>query len=398
MLAADAAINSGLSVPALSGETQTKLATFLQKEAALGNPVDIIASASGDQFEKALRVMLDDPALDAILVINIPLRDPQEIASGIRRAMDDYRGRKPVLACFMMSGAVSIDLRYGEQSIVPVYMFPEDAVQSLALAWPYARSRQREEGHIREFPDINENEARNYLRSHGVLQKEGGWLAPEIALGILQKYGIPVAETRAALDPEEAARAAREIGFPVAMKLRSTTLTHKTEVGGIALNLGNDEEVRNEFIAMQERMKTAGLEQAMQGVLIQPMMKGGQEVIVGMSQDPVFGPLLMVGIGGVQVELIKDVAFSLNPLTDKDPDYMLAQLKGLPLLTGWRGSSPKDLDALREVLLRFSALVVDFAEIAEMEINPLMVFDKGRGCAVVDARIQLRGEHLLSTP
>ncbi len=179
------------------------------------------------------------------------------------------------------------------------------------------------------------------------------------------------------------------------MKLRSTTLTHKTDVGGIALNLGNEEDVRHEFIAIQERMKTAGLEQAMQGVLIQPMMKGGQEVIVGMSQDPVFGPLLMVGIGGVQVELIKDVAFSLHPLMDKDPDYMLAQLKGLPLLTGWRGSSPKDLDALKEVLLRFSALVDDFAEIAEMEINPLMVFDKGRGCAVVDARILLKGEQPL---
>ena len=187
-----------------------------------------------------------------------------------------------------------------------------------------------------------------------------------------------------------AAQAAAEVGFPVAMKLRSTTLTHKTDVGGIALNLQNEEEVRAAFVTMRERLAAAGREEAMEGVIVQPMVKGGQEVIIGMSQDPVFGPLLMVGMGGVHVELIKDVAFSLHPLTDKDPDYMLAQLKGLPLLTGWRGSTPKDVDCLKEVLLRFSALVDDFPEIVEMEINPLMVFDRGRGCTVVDARISMR--------
>jgi acyl-CoA synthetase (NDP forming) len=188
-----------------------------------------------------------------------------------------------------------------------------------------------------------------------------------------------------------AAQAAHEVGFPVAMKLRSTTLVHKTDVGGIALNLQNEEEVRTAFVTMRERMTAAGKAEAMEGVIIQPMMKGGQEAIVGMSLDPLFGPLLMVGIGGVHVELIKDVAFSLHPLTDKDPDYMLAQLKGLPLLTGWRGSPPRDVNCLKEVLLRFSALVDDFAEISEMEINPLMVFDKGKGCVVVDARIFLKG-------
>ncbi len=393
VLAADAAINSGLSVPALSDETQAKLASFLPKEAALANPVDVIASATGDQFERALSVMLDDPALDAVLVINIPLRDPEEVASGLRRVMDGYRGKKPVLACFMMSGAASVDLHYdGGSSIIPVYMFPEDAVQSLAMAWPYARYRQREEGRVREFSDIDEDAARRFLRTYVAPGSEGRWLAPEVAIDLLRKYGIPVADTKAAFNPDMAAQAAHEVGFPVAMKLRSTTLTHKTDVGGIALDLQNEEEVRAAFVAMSERMAAAGREDAMEGVIVQPMKKGGQEMIVGMSMDPVFGPLLMVGIGGVHVELIKDVAFSLHPLTDKDPDYILAQLKGLPLLTGWRGSIPKDVQCLNEVLLRFSALVDDFAEISEMEINPLMVFDRGKGCAVVDARIFVKGE------
>lgn len=390
VLAADAAVGWGLSVPALSADTQKKLAAFLPREAALTNPVDIIASAGGEQFEQSLRVMLDDPALDAVLVINIPLRSPEEIAAAIRRVMAGYKGKKPVLACFMMSGAAAVDLRYGDGSLLPVYMFPEDAVQSLALAWPYARYRKRSEGRFRQFPDIDEEAARRYLRSRGALATQGGWLAPDSAMGLLRKYGIPAAETRAAFTRDEAALAAREIGFPVAMKLRSTSLTHKTEVGGIALNLENEAGVMHAFSTMRERLISAGRGEAMEGVILQPMVRGGQEVIIGMSQDPVFGPLLMVGIGGVQVELIKDVAFSLHPLTDKDPEYMLGQLRGLPLLTGWRGSSPKDVDSLKEVLLRFSALVRDFAEIAEMEINPLVVFDAGQGCSVVDARILLK--------
>jgi acyl-CoA synthetase (NDP forming) len=171
------------------------------------------------------------------------------------------------------------------------------------------------------------------------------------------------------------------------MKLRSTSITHKTDVGGVVLNLKNEEEVKRAFLEMEARLKSSGHSSGMEGVILQPMLKGGQEVIIGMSQYPVFGTLLMVGIGGVQVELIKDVAFSLHPLTDRDPDYMLGQLKGLPLLKGWRGSNPKDIASLKEVLLRFSTLIDDFTEIAEMEINPLMVFDSGKGSAVVDARI-----------
>lgn len=308
----------------------------------------------------------------------------------MRRVMGEYQGKKPVLACFMMSGAAAVDLRYGD-SILPVYLFPEDAIQSLALAWPYARHRQRPEGMLRAFPEIDEEGARRYLRSQGAPGKEGGWLAPDVAVGLLKRYGIPVAETRAAFTQDDVAQAARELGFPVAMKLRSTSLTHKTDVGGIALNLANEAEVSQAFSTMRDRLISAGRGEAMEGVILQPMIKGGQEVIIGMSQDPVFGPLLMVGIGGVQVELIKDVAFSLHPLLDNDPEYMLSQLRGLPLLTGWRGSSPKDVNALKEVLLRFSALVTDFSEIGEMEINPLIVFDEGQGCALVDARIFIKG-------
>ena len=217
--------------------------------------------------------------------------------------------------------------------------------------------------------------------------KDGGWLPPETALGLLKEYGIPAAETRTAFSAEEAAKAALEIGFPVVMKLRSTTITHKTDVRGVLLGLQSEDEVMQGYEEMKTRLEAAGQGEEMEGVILQPLVKGGEEIILGMSLDPVFGPLVMVGLGGVQVELIKDVAFSIHPLTDIDPDYMFSQLKGLPLLTGWRGSAPRDIDALREVLLRFSALIEDIPEIAAVEINPLMVFDQGRGTMAVDARI-----------
>ncbi|MDO8282586.1 MAG: GNAT family N-acetyltransferase [Thermodesulfovibrionia bacterium] len=389
VLAVDAAVSYGLSVPPLSEETRQKLAQLLPKEASLTNPVDMIASATGEQFGKALAVILEDPSIDAAIVINIPVRPYQEVASGIQKEMAAYAGEKTVVACFMMSGTNTIEIRTSPDRLIPVYMFPEDAVQAFFHSYTYSQYRILKTGLVPVFPDADEEKARKYLEPSGVL-KNGGWLPPETALGLLKEYGIPAAETRTAFSAEEAAKAAREIGFPVVMKLRSTTITHKTDVHGVLLGLKSEDEVRQGYNEMKTRLETAGQGKEMEGVILQPMVNDGEEVILGMSFDPVFGPLVMVGLGGIQVELMKDVAFSIHPLTDIDPDYMFSQLKGLPLLKGWRGSTPRDIDALREVLLRFSALIEDIPEIASIEINPLMVFDQGRGTMAVDARILFR--------
>jgi len=386
VLAADAAVSYGLSVPPLSEEIKRKLAEFLPKEASLANPVDMIASATGEQFGKALSLILEDPAIDAALIINIPVRPYQEVASGIQREIAGYAGEKTVIACFMMSRTDTVEIRTAPDRLVPVYMFPEDAVQALFHSYNYSRYKTLEAGTVPVFPDVDEEKTRKYLEPSAAL-KNGGWLPPETALGLLKEYGIPAVETRTAFSTEEAAKAAGEIGFPVVMKLRSTTITHKTDVHGILLGLQSENEVIQGYKEIETRLEAAGLAERMEGVILQPVVKGGEEVILGMSFDPVFGPLVMVGLGGIQVELMKDVAFSLHPLTDIDPDYMFSQLKGLPLLKGWRGSPPRDLDALREVLLRFSALIEDLPEIAAVEINPLMVFDKGQGAMAVDARI-----------
>ncbi len=390
VLAADAASGWGLTVPHLSEETMQKLAEFLPKEASLANPVDMIASASGDDFGKALLALLEDEAVDAVIVINIPIRPVEEIADGIRRAMSFYGGDKTVVACFMTSEANAIDLRPAEARQIPVYMFPEDAVQALFHASTYSTYRNLTEGRVPVLAGTDEDGARKYLASIGTTQKEGGWLPPEAAIGLLGHYGIPMVPTKVAKNPEEAAAAASEIGFPVVLKLRSTTITHKTDVGGVILGLRSEEEVEQAFTTIKDRMEASGYGEEMEGVIVQQMLRGGQEVIIGMSQDPVFGPLIMVGLGGVFAELQKDVAFSIHPLTDADPDYMLSQLRGLPLLQGWRGSPSRDINAIKEVLLRFSALIEDFAEIEEAEINPLVVFEGGGGCSAADARILFR--------
>lgn len=385
ILAADAAINFGLAVPALSDETKRKLSSFLPKNASLANPVDIMASATGEQFGKALSILLEDPAVNAVIVIDIPVRPFEEVASGIQKAMAGYDGEKTVLACFMMSEANKVDIG------IPVYMFPEDAVLAFSHSYTYSKYRTLKEGRVPVFHEIDEERARKSLQSSGIFST-GGWLTPEMAVGLLKEYGIPAAQTTAAFSADEAASVARKTGFPVVMKLRSTRIAHKTEAGGVVFRLQDEEEVKHAYHAMAARMERIGKSEQMEGVILQPVIKGGQEIIIGMSLDPVFGPLIMVGLGGIHVELIKDVAFSIHPLTDTDPDYMFGNLKGFPLLQGWRGSPVRDVDALREILLRFSALIEDFPEIAEVEINPLIVFNKGKGCTAVDARILFKPE------
>ncbi len=392
VLVADACEGLGLQVPPLSAATQEKLRRFLPKEAALSNPVDMVASAPSDSYKKALTVLLKDPALDAIILIYIPplITRPEDVADAVKEVMAGYNGDKPVLANFMMSAGSMPDLEIGPKRYVPSYVFPESAAQALAHSYHYSQYRREPEGLTPTFPDINGDRIRDTFFSSNPISEAGAWLLPEVAGGLLADYGIPMIETRVAGSAEEASAHASSLGFPVALKVHSTKITHKTDIGGIALGLASGQAVKDAYDQIMARLTSAGLSADARGVIVQPMAQTAQEVIVGMSQSEVFGPLLMVGLGGIHVELQKDVAFSLHPLTDVDTDWMLNQLRGLPLLQGWRGGPIRDVDALKDVLLRFSALVEDFPEITEIEINPLMVMDKGHGCVAVDARIRIK--------
>jgi acetyltransferase len=215
------------------------------------------------------------------------------------------------------------------------------------------------------------------------------WLEPDTIAELLEAYGVKLAQSKSVTTAEEAARAAEEIGFPVALKLLSDKISHKTDVGGVVLSLRSSGEVKKAFRQIKERLEDLGEADEMQGVTVQQMISEGVEVIVGLTQDPAFGPLIMFGMGGIHAEFFKDIAFRIHPLTDVDVQDMVRSVKAYQLLTGWRGSKPSDIEALEDLILRVSAMVEDLPQISELDLNPVMAQEEGRGYVVVDARVLL---------
>jgi len=401
IMASDACESHGLEIAALSDDTVAALRAFLPREASVRNPVDMIASASAENFERTVRLVAGDPAIDALLVIYVPpvVTQPLEIAQAIvrgsaaatRDAATRGEGPKPVLSCFLGSHGVPEGLRSLHEGQIPSYAFPESAAIALARAVRYGRWRAEPEGTVRRF-EVNREGAAGVLAAARTRADAGAnvWLSPEETRTLLAAYGLASPPAMVTHDAEQAVAAARAIGYPVVLKLVSSTITHKSDVGGVALDLRNDTDVREAYRGLVERLSALGWRDQMQGALIQPMLREGLEAIVGMTHDASFGPLIMFGLGGVNVELLKDVAFRVQPLTDRDARELVRSVRGFPLLGGWRGSPPGDVEAVEEALLRVSQLAGDHPEVVEMDLNPLRVLPPGRGCLVIDARIAVR--------
>ena len=391
ILAADACESYGLQVPAMSDETHARLAAFLPPEAGLSNPVDMIASASAEDYGRALRALMEDDAFDAVIVIFIPplITLAEEVAGAIRAVAADFAGRKTMLACFMSTRGAPPELVTGDAAL-PSYIFPESAALALARVTEYAAWRKRPRGALADL-EVDRDAARKIAdEALADAGDDGVWLAPEKCGALLTAYGIRSTRVTLATTADAAVAAADAVGYPVAVKLASRTITHKSDIGGVILGVTSAAGVREAFGAIKSRL--AALERAgeMDGVLVQEMAQAGIEAIAGVTQDPLFGPLLMFGLGGTFVELLKDVAFRLHPLTDIDAREMVRSIKGYPLLEGWRGAPPGDVAALENVLIRLSSLVEDLPEIAEMDLNPIKVLPPGDGCITVDARVLLR--------
>jgi acetate---CoA ligase (ADP-forming) len=376
ILAADACEALGLELPSLSDATVAELRSFLPSAASVANPVDMLASAPADHYQRATRALLGDEKIDSLIVIFIPplVTAPDEVAAAIVAGAAEA-GSKPVLANFMRAeGAPAI---LGE---IPSFAFPEAAAAALAKVTSYGEWRGREPGVVPTFDDIRHTEARSVVSR--VLARGGGWLSPAEVGDLFAAAGIPMVPTRIVSTLNEASAAAAEIGFPVVLKAVGPSIIHKTEVGGIVLGLQNEEEVWKAFSDMALRLKDQ-----MTGGLIQKMAPGGVEVVVGATLDPTFGPLVLYGSGGILVELLSDVAFRIHPLTDADLTEMMNEVKGTSLLRGYRGARPADEAALRDILLRVSALLDVCPEIHELDANPIKVFEEG--ALVVDARVRM---------
>jgi acetyl coenzyme A synthetase (ADP forming)-like protein len=376
ILAADACEAHGLELPPLSDATVSELRSFLPEAASVANPVDMLASASAEDYRRAMSAVLKDENVDSLIVIFIPplVTGPKPVAAAIVEAAK-VSPEKPVLANFMSAEGVPDIL-----ASIPSYAFPEAAATALARVTSYGEWRRRTQGALPVFDDIRAEDARAVVER--ALERGGGWLSPVEIDSLFDAVGIAVAKTLYAPDKDGAAAAAAEIGFPVALKAVGPALLHKTEVGGVVLGLADENAVRE---AYEDLARSLGDKLAC--VIVQEMVAGGVEVVVGSTLDPTFGPLVLVGSGGVLVELLRDVAFRMAPLTDQDVEDMLNEVKGIQLLRGYRGAPPADEAALREMILRVSALLEICPQIQEMDANPVKVMREG--AIVVDARVRV---------
>jgi acetate---CoA ligase (ADP-forming) len=423
ILSADRAEAEGLAVPQLSDKLQAKLRKVVLPTASVHNPVDLVAQASVAQYEASLKLLLESDEIDQVAVLFIPpvVTRGEEVARAILRARDAVVGGKPgarlgkpLVACMMgeVGGGEAFDLL--EAQGVPTFRFPEDAVTALAQLTRYRDWRMAPRGARVRFADTRKEEAQAILRrataglplpSHSApvqgsgppagapagssaLEEPGTWLAPIDAYAVLNAYGISTAPTRLARSAEEAAAHAAALGFPTVIKLSSLTITHKTDVQGVQLNLRTAAEVAEAYTRIERGLTALGRRAEMDGVLVQPMAHGGLEMVLGMSHDPSFGPVLMAGLGGIYLELFKDVQFALHPVTDREIAQMVDRLRSRPILDGYRGEPARDVDALQQILARLSQMIEENPQIRELDFNPVMVFPKGQGAQVVDVRLR----------
>jgi acetate---CoA ligase (ADP-forming) len=385
ILCADACGAEGLDVPELSEQTRAELRALLPAEASVSNPVDMIASATAEQYRRAIGILARDPNVDAIVTIFVPplVTKPDDVAHAIVDSARELARQKPLLTVFMQSGGVPQVLRESDVR-VPSYAFPEAAAIALARVARYGAWLARPLPTPTRFTDVQRDEASAIIAT--ALGRGGGWLDPAEVWSLLTCYGIPILDQRIVATPEEAQAAATELGGTVALKAIADDLVHKTEAGAVQLRL-TPSDVRAAAEAIAARVGATGV--IPRAFLVQRMAEAGLEMIVGVVHDPQFGPVVACGAGGILVELLKDVAVRLTPLARDDAEAMVRELKTHPLLEGYRGGPARDEPALVETILRVGALVDDLPQIAELDLNPVLVHDRGRGVTVVDARIRV---------
>jgi acetyltransferase len=385
ILCTDACIGRGLQLAQLRPATRKALRKVLPDEASLANPVDMIASADGESYRAVLDRVRRDPGVDAIIAIFVSpiMIDAYEVARAIADCAD---GDKPMLSVFMgkRRSKEGVDALRGAG--VPVYRFPDQAASAMSALARYRELRDAPPGKRVTFR-VDRAAARRALAS--ARRAKRTLLSSSEVERLLRAYGIPVAPARTTSSADRAVSAAEGLGYPVVLKIVSSKITHKTDVGGVRVDLRNADDVRQAYgeltSALRRRDPALRIE-------VQKMVRGGREVILGMKRDPQFGPLLMFGLGGVFVEVMRDITVRLHPLTDHDASEMVRRVRGYPLLAGTRGDKPVALDWIEQMLLRLSQLVGDLeGELEELDLNPLIVTSDPRHAFVVDARVALRG-------
>lgn len=393
VLCADSCATEGLTVPELSERTQSTLASFLPCTATFRNPVDVIGLATAEQHARAVETILTADGVDVLIIVYVAARleDSPPVAAGIVRGIHAARqavGRgKPVYICWLAEGDMERTFTVVGETI-PTYPHPEIPARIISRAVAYEAWRRQSIGQMPSYGDIDLPTAKA-ICAKAFSERGAGWLTTDETLALLAAMRLPLAKGAVATTAGEAAKLAHEIGFPVAVKLASHRIVHKTEVGAVRLNLTDEKAVRGAFDDISRRLEQTGQRDAIEGMLVQPMLSGGAEVMVGVTHDPLLGPLIAFGLGGIHVEILGDVQFRITPLTDRDATEMISGMKGYRLLTGYRGQSAADVKAIEDVLLRVSRLVEEIPDISELDLNPIFALPEGQGCRIVDARIRV---------
>jgi acetate---CoA ligase (ADP-forming) len=383
ILCADACQAAGVEIAEPASDVRARLAEFLPAGAALGNPIDMIATASADDYRRTLQTLADLDACDAIITIFVPAL--VTTAADVATAVCDFAQANPEVAIasvFMVSDGVPRELS-SEQVRVPGYEFPEDAARAITLAVRHGRWRARDVGSVPRFEGLRSVEAAAIIST--ALAHEEAWLSPECVAQLFDCYGLPLITTRLVRDAEQAVATATELGSPVALKASAPGLVHKTDAGGVRLGLDGADAVRAAATEIEQAVARAG--HRLNGFVVQPMAPTGVELIVGVVNDHSFGPVLACGAGGTAAELISDVAVRITPLTDLEAREMVHSLRTFPLLDGYRGAPRCALPAIEDVLLRVSAMVEAHPEIVELDCNPLIAGPDR--VVIVDARVRV---------
>lgn len=382
IMATDASIHYGLQIAQFSEGTKTEIRAGLPKEASVNNPIDLVGDAQADRYELAIQASLKDENVDCALILLTPqaMVDLKKVAETIVRVGPE--SGKTILTSILGLTDITPAVEVLESNGIPHYVFPESAVRALAAMYDHERWVQRPRTQFKHF-QVDTGKAREILAAakHAGLTN----LPQDDALKILSVYGIPVIKTESATSKEEAVLAAKKIGLPIAMKIISPDVVHKIDVGGVKLDLNSEEDVSKAFDEIVQNVKTHVPNARIEGVLIQEYLTGGTETILGIHRDPKFGPLLMFGMGGIYVEAYHDVTFRLAPIRELSATNMVNEIRGSKILQGFRGQPPRDTKAIAECIQRLSQLSIEFAEVADLDINPLVALDNG--CRALDARI-----------
>ncbi len=390
ILATDALERAGLSLARFDNRTQQELVQYLPDAASAANPVDVLGDALSDRYRFALEAVINDPNVDGLLVLLTPQAMTEIDSTAEVVGEISQKTGKPVLGSFMGEKQVKSGVDILTKYQVPNYPFPEQAARAFKAMADYCRIKSRPSPEFVRF-DVDQETVRtifNQVRGENRLS-----IGDAEARGILQAYGMRIPRSELADNPDRAIEIAMEIGYPVVLKIASPDILHKTDIGGVKVGLNSSEDVRDAFDLMVYRAQRYVPEARIWGCLVQEMVpSGGIEVLVGMNRDPQFGPLVTFGLGGIYVETLKDVTFRVAPFSYTEAEEMLNEIRAKALLDGVRGKPPVDKQSIIDTLLRIGQLVLDFPEIVELDINPLIVYPKSQGSVAIDMRLILKEE------